>query len=49
MSDQAKNAMMHNLVVELLHEPRSAGLVLELVSGEVPLEAAVAAVLERET
>lgn len=37
------------VIVELLHEPRSAGLVLELVSGEVPLEAAVAAVLERET
>jgi len=37
------------VIAELLHEPRSAGLVLELVSGEVPIEAAVAAVLERET
>ncbi|MGV8978909.1 MAG: SDR family oxidoreductase [Cellulomonas sp.] len=37
------------VIVELLHEPRSAGLVLELVSGDVPVEAAVAAVIEPET
>lgn len=33
------------VLVELLHEPRSAGLVLELVGGEVPVGAAVAAAL----
>jgi len=38
-----------HVIVELLHEPRSAGLVLELVSGDVPVDAAVAAVIERET
>lgn len=37
------------VIVELLHEPRSARLVLELVSGDVPVDAAVAAVIERET
>ncbi|WP_242448307.1 NAD(P)-binding oxidoreductase [Cellulomonas sp. WB94] len=37
------------VIVSLLHEPLTAGLVLELTSGDVPVEAAVAAVIERET
>ncbi|NMM32269.1 MAG: SDR family oxidoreductase [Cellulomonas sp.] len=38
-----------HVIVDLLHEPRSARLVLELVAGEVPVDAAVAAAIERET
>ena len=37
-----------HVIVALLHEPRSARLVLELVSGDVPVPAAVAAAIERE-
>ena len=32
-----------DVLVALLHEPRTAGLVLELVAGDVPIKAAVAA------
>ena len=35
------------VLVGLLHEPRTAGLVLELIGGAVPTDAAVAAVIER--
>ncbi|GEK20497.1 NAD-dependent dehydratase [Cellulomonas xylanilytica] len=35
------------VLVALLHEPRTAGLALELIGGVVPTESAVAAVLER--
>jgi len=35
------------VLVALLHEPKTAGLVLELVDGVVPVDAAVAAVTER--
>ena len=36
------------VIAALLHEPLSSGLILELVSGDVPIEAAVAAVTELE-
>jgi len=36
------------VLAALLHEPRTAGLVLELTSGSIPVDAAVAAVTERE-
>ena len=35
------------VLAALLHEPRTAGLALELIGGVVPTEAAVAAVTER--
>ena len=35
------------VLATLLHEPRSAGLVVELVGGVVPVDAAVAAVIDR--
>ncbi len=35
------------VLVALLHEPKTAGLVLELVGGDVPIDAAVVAVTER--
>ena len=35
------------VLVALLHEPRTAGLALELIGGVVPTDAAVAAVTER--
>lgn len=37
-----------DVLAALLHEPRTAGLVLELTAGNVPIAAAVAAVIERE-
>ncbi|MFI2753754.1 SDR family oxidoreductase [Cellulomonas sp. P22] len=36
------------VIVVLLHEPRASGLILELTTGDVPIEAAVAAVTELE-
>jgi len=35
-----------HVLAALLHEPRSAGLVLELVGGDLPIDAALSAALE---
>lgn len=36
------------VILALLHEPRASGLILELTAGDVPIDAAVAAVTELE-